>query len=116
MKLVDVIIPRFINHNEEPEAVDLMMESSQKTEKQHFIIIHYKKGQTRYIEPGTLQLNLQASTKLKKSFYRRLAREKYEDSYYVFLVLEVAENKLILVSLLCYWKTGVKEKDLAKQL
>jgi hypothetical protein len=26
MKLVDVIIPEFINHNEEPEAVDLLME------------------------------------------------------------------------------------------
>lgn len=25
--LVDVIVPRFINHNEEPEAVDLMMET-----------------------------------------------------------------------------------------
>ena len=27
MKLVDVIVPEFINHNEEPEAVDLMMET-----------------------------------------------------------------------------------------
>ena len=25
--LVDIIIPQFINHNEEPEAVDLMMET-----------------------------------------------------------------------------------------
>jgi 26S proteasome regulatory subunit N1 len=29
MKLVDVIIPEFINHNEEPEAVDLLMEVEQ---------------------------------------------------------------------------------------
>ena len=27
MKLVDIIVPQFINHNEEPEAVDLMMET-----------------------------------------------------------------------------------------
>ena len=27
MTLVDIIVPRFINHNEEPEAVDLMMET-----------------------------------------------------------------------------------------
>ena len=27
MKIVDVIVPQFINHNEEPEAVDLMMET-----------------------------------------------------------------------------------------
>lgn len=27
MKLVDLIVPRFIDHNEEPEAVDLMMET-----------------------------------------------------------------------------------------
>lgn len=27
MKLVDIIIPQFIDHNEEPEAVDLMMET-----------------------------------------------------------------------------------------
>lgn len=27
MILVDIIVPRFINHNEEPEAVDLMMET-----------------------------------------------------------------------------------------
>lgn len=27
MNLVDVIVPQFINHNEEPEAVDLMMET-----------------------------------------------------------------------------------------
>jgi 26S proteasome regulatory subunit N1 len=27
MGLVDVIVPQFINHNEEPEAVDLMMET-----------------------------------------------------------------------------------------
>lgn len=26
-KLVDIIVPQFINHNEEPEAVDLMMET-----------------------------------------------------------------------------------------
>lgn len=27
MNLVDIIVPQFINHNEEPEAVDLMMET-----------------------------------------------------------------------------------------
>ena len=27
LKLVDIIVPQFINHNEEPEAVDLMMET-----------------------------------------------------------------------------------------
>jgi len=27
MKIVDIIVPQFINHNEEPEAVDLMMET-----------------------------------------------------------------------------------------
>ena len=27
MGLVDIIVPQFINHNEEPEAVDLMMET-----------------------------------------------------------------------------------------
>ena len=27
MKVVDIIVPQFINHNEEPEAVDLMMET-----------------------------------------------------------------------------------------
>jgi len=27
MKVVDIIVPEFINHNEEPEAVDLMMET-----------------------------------------------------------------------------------------
>ena len=27
LKLVDVIVPNFIDHNEEPEAVDLMMET-----------------------------------------------------------------------------------------
>ena len=27
LKLVDTIVPQFINHNEEPEAVDLMMET-----------------------------------------------------------------------------------------
>lgn len=27
LRLVDIIVPQFINHNEEPEAVDLMMET-----------------------------------------------------------------------------------------
>lgn len=27
MRIVDIIVPQFINHNEEPEAVDLMMET-----------------------------------------------------------------------------------------
>lgn len=27
LKLVDMIVPHFIDHNEEPEAVDLMMET-----------------------------------------------------------------------------------------
>ena len=27
LKLVDIIVPQFINHNEEPEAVDLTMET-----------------------------------------------------------------------------------------
>jgi len=27
LQLVDIIVPEFINHNEEPEAVDLMMET-----------------------------------------------------------------------------------------
>jgi hypothetical protein len=27
LKIVDIIEPKFINHNEEPEAVDIMMET-----------------------------------------------------------------------------------------
>jgi 26S proteasome regulatory subunit N1 len=36
MKLVDVIIPEFINHNEEPEAVDLLMEVEQLAKLHQF--------------------------------------------------------------------------------
>lgn len=36
MRLVDIIVPQFINHNEEPEAVDLMIETESLTKLQSF--------------------------------------------------------------------------------
>ena len=36
MSLVDIIVPQFINHNEEPEAVDLMMETESLSKLKKF--------------------------------------------------------------------------------
>ena len=49
MKLVDVIVPEFINHNEEPEAVDLMMETESLKKLKDFCNQHNFDRVCRYL-------------------------------------------------------------------
>lgn len=47
--LVDIIVPQFINHNEEPEAVDLMMETETLSKLANFTTKHNYDRVCRYL-------------------------------------------------------------------
>ena len=47
--LVDIIIPNFINHNEEPEAVDLMMETETLSKLCNYTTKHNYDRVCRYL-------------------------------------------------------------------
>jgi len=49
MVLVDIIVPQFINHNEEPEAVDLMMETESLHKLKSFCSKHNYDRVCRYL-------------------------------------------------------------------
>lgn len=49
LKLVDIIVPTFIDHNEEPEAVDLMLETESLSKLSGFTNEHNYDRVCRYL-------------------------------------------------------------------